>query len=103
MNERQFLLGEFNDIIMADEIAICCRGIIRNPSNTADEVADNVWILGVIDTTPHRNFIFQIVDDRSSNTILQASIGKIHVASKLHTDGYPSYHVFLEIQEFGIK
>ncbi|KAG0436814.1 hypothetical protein DMUE_4038 [Dictyocoela muelleri] len=91
MNDRPILLGGLDVIVEADETAICRRGIIRNPSNTADEVADTVWILGVIDNTPLRNFYLQRVDDRRSNTITQVLLGKIYVASVLHTDGYPSY------------
>ncbi|KAG0439892.1 hypothetical protein DMUE_2129, partial [Dictyocoela muelleri] len=66
MNERPVLLGGLNVIVEADETAICRRGIIRNPSNTSDEVTDTVWILGAIDNTPKRNFYLQRVDDRRS-------------------------------------
>ncbi|EPR78319.1 hypothetical protein SLOPH_2703 [Spraguea lophii 42_110] len=78
-------------ILEVDETVISRRGIIINPTTLSDEVADMVWILGVVDQTNIRFFFIKRVENRQSNALARVLDGIIRVGSVLCGDGYPSY------------
>lgn len=55
---RPVLLGGLNVIVEADETVLSGRGIIRAPTNTDDNTAFTVWIVGLIDHTDQKNFFY---------------------------------------------
>ena len=77
-----------------DETVLCRRRVIRNSITIDDDVADNVWIVGAIDTTKQRNFILKCVPNRSIHKVTEAFLRKICILSILCSDWFRSYSEF---------
>ncbi|KAG0438105.1 hypothetical protein DMUE_3302 [Dictyocoela muelleri] len=89
-------LGGPGKILQIDETVISRRGIIMNPTTHLDEIADTVWILGIIECDNKDRFFLKRLPDRRISTITQALEGIVHVGSILCSDGYPSYPAVAE-------
>jgi hypothetical protein len=92
-NSRNMLIGGpgVEVEVEVDETVLCRRGIIRNPTSNEDEVADTVWILGIVEKYDKSKFFVVRVPDRKIETITRVLESKIGVGSILVSDGHPSY------------
>ena len=91
LNRHTVLLGGPGVIVEVDETVLCRRRVIRCPSNEDDSIADTVWIVGGVDSTPERNFFLQIVPNRQIVNMTAAMRSKIRPGSILRKDGHASY------------
>ncbi|KAG0420562.1 hypothetical protein EQH57_0095 [Dictyocoela roeselum] len=87
----KILLGGIGRVVETDETVISRRGTIRNPTKLDDAIKDTIWIFGAIDDSPEKNFILKRVKNRETITLTKALDSLIGVATKLCTDGHPSY------------
>jgi hypothetical protein len=77
--------------VEVDETVLCNRGIIRNPTFNEDEVADTVWILGIVEKYDKSKFFVVRIPDRKIETITRVIESKIGLCSILVRDGHPRY------------
>lgn len=91
MNDRPIFLGGLGCVVEADETVLSRRGIIASPTSFSDLRRDTIWILGVIDNTPNKNFFIKRIPDRTIESITTALEGVVRCGSRFYTDGYPSY------------
>ncbi|KAF0985877.1 hypothetical protein HZS_2585 [Henneguya salminicola] len=91
MQKRPVFIGGLNVIVEANKTALSQRGILRELTSTDDSTSGTVWIVGLIDHSPEKNFYLKRVANRKITTLSRLFEDAIYVGSKLCSDGYPSY------------
>lgn len=69
MCKKPILLGNPNSIVVADEIFLSKRDVVREPTSTDDNLPNKFWILGAVDKRNKDNFFIQKIGNRQVNTI----------------------------------
>jgi transposase-like protein len=91
INELGTMLGGEGVALQVDETAICRGMIITNPTTTQDNIPNTQWLVGIIEESEKRPFIFKIVPNRTVETFISIFRKHVRPNSIIKTDGYPSY------------
>ncbi|KAF0991304.1 hypothetical protein HZS_1137 [Henneguya salminicola] len=83
MQKRPVFIGGLNVIVEADETVLSRRGIIRESTSADDSTPGTVWIVGLIDHSPEKNFYLKRVANRKITTSSRLFEVAIYVGSKL--------------------